>query len=65
MAQAHIEGITDYLNEARRSSEQAMIVQYLGSNIQKLHFKLSNTNQILLRQDPIQWVVSSKTCLEN
>ena len=58
MAQAQIERIADYLNEAKRSSEQLMIVQYLSSKIHRLNFRLTDLNRYLLRQDSIQWVVS-------
>ena len=57
MAQAQIERIADYLNEAKRSAEQLLIVQHLSKKIFKIPFKLTDTNEVLLRQDSIQWVV--------
>ncbi len=58
MAQAQLERIADYLNEAKRSAEQLLIVQHLASKIQRMPFKLTDTIKFLQRQDAIQWVVS-------
>ena len=59
MAQTQLESIADYLNEAKRSAEQILIVQYLASKIQKSPFKLTDSIKFLQRQDSIQWVVSA------
>ncbi|XP_011409669.1 PREDICTED: rho guanine nucleotide exchange factor 10-like protein [Amphimedon queenslandica] len=55
MAEAHIEGIANYLNEAKRRSEQLTIVQYLNTALERLPHNLLLKNQRLHRQDMIQW----------
>ena len=57
MAEAHIEGIATYLNEAKRRSEQLTIVQYLNTALERLPHNLLLKNQRLHRQDMIQWTV--------
>lgn len=57
MAEAHIEGIASYLNEAKRRSEYLTIVLYLNSKIEKLPVDLLEKNSALYRQDIIQWAV--------
>lgn len=59
MAQANIEIVAERLNEAKRQSEQSAIVQYLSSRLEKLPFRLSDSDQVLLRQDSVYWLVSS------
>lgn len=58
MAQASIEEIAEFLNEAKKQAEQIAIVHYLSSRIDKLPFRLKETQQVLLRQDSVTWLVS-------
>lgn len=58
MAQANIEGTAEFLNEAKRQAEQVAIVRYLSSRFDKLPFRLNETQQVLLRQDAVTFLVS-------
>ena len=57
MAQANIEGTAEFLNEAKRQAEQVAIVRYLSSRFDKLPFRLNETQQVLLRQDTVTFLV--------
>ena len=61
MAQANIEGTAEFLNEAKRQAEQVAIVRYLSSRFDKLPFRLNETQQVLLRQDTVTFLVQFST----
>ena len=59
MALANLEGITGYLNEAKRLREQREVVNNLSSAVTRLPFRLSDSRQRLLhRQDVVTRLVS-------
>ena len=59
MALANLEGITGYLNEAKRLTERKEVVNNLSSAVTRLPFRLTDSKQRWLhRQDVVTRLVS-------
>ena len=62
MALAHMENLGADLNKAKRNSELQAITKYLHHKIQKGPSDLMNSDQMFIRHDTVQWVVSIVHC---
>ena len=58
IALVNVEQTTDYLNEAKRNSEQKSIIHHLQTHITKVPVKLVDSCSMLVKHSVIKLVVS-------